>query len=56
MDELAGTPIETLMFCMGCGRTVLHDTKVGELRGTVNEKWPHLIFRRAYQNAKHQIE
>ena len=31
MDELAGTPIETLMFCMGYGRTVLHDTKVGEL-------------------------
>ena len=56
VDELAGTPIEALMFCMGDGRTVLHDTKVGELWGTVNEKWSHLIFRRAYQNAKHLIE
>jgi hypothetical protein len=56
VDELVGTPIDALMFCMGDGRTVLHDTKVGELWGTVNEKWPHLIFRRAYQNAKHLIE
>ena len=56
VDELAGTPIEALMFCMGDGRTVLHDTKVGELWGTANERWPHLIFRRAYQNAKHLIE
>ena len=31
VDELAGTPIEALMFCMGDGRAVLHDTKVGEL-------------------------
>ncbi len=54
VDELLGTPVEALMFTMGDGRTVLHDTRVGELWGDHlrNSKWPHLIFRRAYQNAK----
>jgi len=55
IDELVGTPVEALMFCLGDGRTVLHDTKVGELWGHNVEKWPHLIFRRAYQNARHLI-
>ena len=31
VDELVGTPVEALMFCLGDGRTVLHHTKVGEL-------------------------
>lgn len=52
VDELVGTPIEALMLCLGDGRTVLHDTKVGELWGHNVKKWPHLIFRRAHQNAK----
>ena len=56
VDELVGTPVEAIMFCLGDGRTVLHDTKVGELWGTPNEKWSHIIFRRAHQNAKHLIE
>ena len=56
VDELAGTPVEAIMFCLGDGRTVLHDTQVGELWGDNMEKWPHLIFRRAHQNAKHLIE
>jgi len=56
VDELVGTPVEALMFCLGDGRTVLHDTKVGELWGHNVEQWPHLIFRRAHQNAKHLIQ
>ena len=56
VDELVGTPVDALMFCLGDGRTVLHDTKVGELWGHNVEKWPHSIFRRAHQNAKHLIE
>ena len=58
VDELLGTPVEALMFTMGDGRTVLHDTRVGELWGDHlrNKKWPHLIFRRAYQNAKGLIQ
>ena len=58
VDELLGTPVEALMFTMGDGRTVLHDTRVGELWGDHlrNSKWPHLIFRRAYQNAKGLIQ
>lgn len=55
VDELLGTPIEALMFCLGDGRTVLHDTQVGELWGHNVKKWPHLIFRRAHQNARDLI-
>ena len=28
VDELAGTPVEAIMFCLGDGRTVLHDVTV----------------------------
>ena len=28
VDELAGTPVQAIMFGLGDGRTVLHDTKV----------------------------
>ena len=56
IDELVGTPIEAVMFCLGEGRTVLHDTKVGELLGHNVDKWDHLVFRRAHQNAKGLID
>lgn len=56
VDELLGTPVDALMFCLGDGRTMLHDTKVGELWGHNMERWPHLIFRRAHQNASDMIE
>ena len=56
VDELVGTPIEAIMFCLGDGRTVLHDSKVGELWGHNVDRWHHLIFRRAHQNARHLIE
>ena len=56
IDELVGTPIEAVMFCLGEGRTVLHDTQVGELLGHNVEQWDHLVFRRANQNAKHLID
>ena len=56
IDELVGTPVEAIMFCLGEGRTVLHDTKVGELLGHNVDKWDHLVFHRAHQNAKSLIE
>ena len=56
VDELLGTPVEAIMFCLGDGRTVLHDTQVGELWGHNVKKWPHLIFRRAHQNARNLID
>ena len=55
VDELLGTPVEAIMFCLGDGRTVLHDTEVGELWGHNMKRWPHLIFRRAHQNARDLI-
>jgi len=56
IDEFAGTPVEAVSFCLGEGRTMLHDTKVGELLGHNVEKWDHLIFRRAHQNARALID
>ena len=57
VDELAGTPVEALMFCLGDGRTMMHDTSAGELWGdNVAGPWPHVIFRRASQNARTLIE
>jgi len=55
IDELAGTPVEAILFALGDGRTVLHDTKIGELWGHNNTQWTHIIFRRAFQNAVHLI-
>ncbi|MEC7866046.1 MAG: hypothetical protein VYE00_00255, partial [Candidatus Poribacteria bacterium] len=56
INELVGTPVEAIMFCLGDGRTVLHDTEVGELWGHNVEDWPHLVFRRAHQNATDLIQ
>lgn len=56
VDELLGTPVAAIMFCLGDGRTVLHETEVGELWGHNVQKWPHLIFRRAHQNARGLID
>ena len=56
IDELVGTPVEAVMFCLGEGRTVLHDTQVGELLGHNVEQWDHIVFRRAHENAKHLID
>ena len=56
IDELSGTTIEAVMFGLAEGRTFLHDTKVGELWGHNVDKWPHLVWRRTHQNAKHLIE
>ena len=52
VDELVGTPVDALMFCLGDGRTVLHNTKVGEIWGHNVKKWSHLTFHRAHRNAR----
>jgi hypothetical protein len=56
IDELAGTPVEAVSFCLGEGRTMLHDTGAGELLGHNVDRWDHLVFRRAHQNAKALID
>ena len=33
VNQLLGTPVDTLVFCLGEGRTMLHDTKAGEFWG-----------------------
>ena len=56
VDELAGTPVDAVMFCLGDGRTVLHDSGVGELWGHNVASWPHVIFHRAHRSAKGLID
>ena len=55
VDELAGTAVDAIMFTLGEGRTMLHDTKVGEQWGHNVEKWGHIVFRRAHQNEQKLI-
>ena len=43
VDELLGTPVQAINFCLGDGRTVLHDTQVGELWGHNMGQWPHMV-------------
>ena len=33
VDELAGTTVEAIAFCLGEGRTMVHHTRAGELMG-----------------------
>jgi hypothetical protein len=56
VDELAGTSVEALMFGLGDGRTMFHDTKVGEVWGDPVDKWNHVVFRRAAQNARMMLD
>mgnify|MGYP001224618492 FL=1 len=56
VDELIGTPVDAIMFRLGDGRTFLHDTKAGELWGHSMGKWPHLVFKRAHENARDLID
>lgn len=56
VDELAGSPVEALHFCLGDGRTVMHESVSTELWGDNVGTWPHVIFHRAHRNAKQLIE
>ena len=56
IDEVAGTSVDAVMFCLGDGRTMMHDTKAGELWGHNVQKWTHAVFRRGYQNVKNLID
>lgn len=56
VDELVGTSVEALCLGLGDGRTVFHDTKVGEVWGDPVKKWSHAVFHRAYQNVRGAID
>ena len=56
IDELVETSVDAVVVCLGEGRTMLHDTRAGELLGAHIERWDHIVFRRAHQNAKALIE
>ena len=50
VDELVETSVDALMFCLGDGRTIFHNSKVGEIFGHNVQKWPLMVFQRAHQN------
>ena len=67
VDELLGTPVDCLVFNLGTGQGMLHDTQgSGEIWGENVEdgthpstgagEWTHVIFRRAHQNMAHLLE
>ena len=56
IDELVETSVDAVVVGLGEGRTMLHDTRAGELLGEYNERWDHIVFRRAFQNANALIE
>lgn len=56
VDELVGTPVEALMFCLGDGRTQLYNTQIGELWGHNRDVWTHPVFHRAHRNAASLID
>ena len=56
VDELVGTPVEALMFCLGDGRTQLYNTQIGELWGHNRDVWTHPVFHRAHRNAVSLID
>ena len=51
IDELVSTSVDAVVYCLGEGRTMLHDTQVGELLGHNVDEWDHTAFRRVHQNA-----
>ena len=50
VDELAGTPVESVNLMLGDIGSLLYDSKVGGLWGDKIGRWPHAIWRRAHQN------
>lgn len=56
IDELAGTPVDAVSFCLGEGRVLLHDTKVGEQWGHNVDKWISMARRRTYLNVRGLID
>ena len=65
IDELLGTPVEALVYNLGYGSAFLHGTDVGERWGPEADstaifreghQWNHLVFQRAYRNAKKLID
>ena len=67
VDELLGTPMEALVFNLGYGNAFLHATNVGDrwgpdaaatepFRPDRGRQWEHIVFQRAYRNAKKLID
>ena len=52
VDEIVGTGVDTLIYGLGAGPTMFHDTDVGERWGTHIEKFQEIAGWRAYENLK----
>jgi len=56
VDELLGTPVDTLSYGLGMGQTYLHDTKVGTKFGENALDHHHLVWWRAAENFKQALK
>lgn len=52
VDEVVGTGVDTLVYGLGAGPTMFHDTNVGERWGDHLESFPLVAGWRAYENIK----
>lgn len=52
IDEVVGTGVDTLVYGLGAGPTMFHDTNVGERWGDHLESFPLVAGWRAYENIK----
>jgi hypothetical protein len=55
VDEVVGTPIDTLFYFTGDGRTQIYDTQVGELWGHNVDSWQHLVFYRTAKSIRQAL-
>ena len=56
VDELAGTPVESINLTLGDIDSLLYDSKVGSLWGDKIDRWPQPIWGRAHRNFRRLID
>ncbi len=57
VDQMAGSGVDTLVYFAGVeGGTMLYDSKVAEVWGTVVKKWTHYIWYRAGRILRQMID
>ena len=56
IDDLAGTAVDTFVYCYGAGQTMFHHTRVGEIWGERFEQFDALYAYQCAENIKSLIE
>ncbi len=56
IDEIAGTQVDTFVYCYGAGQTMFHNTKVGEIWGERFKEFDALYAYQCAENIKSLID